>query len=198
MNAMNPELNDDVEGVIKSFIPHSTRLLSLRQKYKIAHLKEGLQKKTVKQLQHILVNIIETVKTGFLSDYKQWFYTIGVDIQEALTRVRIPFGFLHKYESTLGNKEAKVNRILEFYKRACDIASQKSISRFYYQYQANGNRTLNINQNKHLRGIFKQDLSQRVIKLLCILNIVIKATKAKKPKAKVPKANNTTTFTEVD
>ena len=188
---MNNPLNEDVEGVIKSFIPHSTRLLSLRRQYTMKHLKEGLEKKTVKKLESILTNIISIIKTGFLSEYKQWFYTVGIDVPAALARKRIPFGFLDKYKSTSGNKQSKVDRIMEFYRRACDIVCYKRIPKFYYIFLDNGGRTLHIH-DKPISRQSREDLSQRVIKLLCLLTIVLK------PSPKPSRLPTPTGFTEVD
>jgi len=175
-----PELNNDVAHLVKSYIPHSARLNSLRKKYTNEILKQGLQKKTVKQLDHILENIIETIDKGFLSNYKTWFITVGIDVPSAMDRKNIPFGFLFKYRSISGNKQSKVDRIMEFYQRACDIMFRKQIPKFYNHYKENGRRTLYIHPLKKLAMTHREDLSQRVIKLLCILTIVIKAS----PKSK--------------
>jgi len=199
---MKPQLNDDVEGIIKSFVPHVNRLGSLVRKYNLSYLKAGLKKKTVKQLQHILTNIIEIITTGFLSQYKWWFFTVGVDVPAALTRKRIPYGFLDKYKSTVGNKQAKIDRIIEFFIRVLDILSFKPITQFYYQHHENRHKTIHINENKKLPRKFRQDLAEKGIKLLCILTMVIKTTvplvpKAKKAKTIVPNIENPV-FTEVD
>jgi hypothetical protein len=195
---MNPQLNEDVEGVIKSFVPQSSRLLSLIRKYNMAYLKAGLEKKTVKQLQYILTNIIATVTTGFLSEYKWWFFTVGVDVPAAIARPRIPFGFLEKHKSTAGNKKAKIDRIIEFYRRLLDILSFKTIPRFYYQHHQNGHRSIHIHEHKKLPRKYREDLAERAIKLLCILTMVIKAPKAK-PAVPTPNIQTIpTVYTEVD
>ena len=169
------QVNKDVQRVITSFISHYDRLLSLRKKYTNKFLEEGLQKKTMTKLQHILVNIIAIIQTGFLSSYQQWFYTVGVNVDVVLNRPNIPYTFLEKYCAISGNKQWKINRIIELYKRACDIVVFRDISKFYYEFQE-GNRIILINPAAKLSRDLLEDLSQRIIKLLCILTIVIKST----------------------
>ena len=174
----SPQLNDDVALVVKSFVPESVRLHSLRKKYTNEILKQGLQKKTVKQLQFILINIIATIDMGFLSKYHKWFKTVGIDVPATMDKKRIPSGILQKYKSTSVNKGSKVERIMAFYQRACDIIDRKEISRFYYNYQENGRRSLYIHPLKKMAISHREDLSHRVIKMLCILTIVTNTRQA--------------------
>ena len=53
-------LNDDVAGVISSFMTTSTRLNILRHKYTNDFLRDGLSKKTMKQLKVIIDNVNNT------------------------------------------------------------------------------------------------------------------------------------------
>lgn len=81
-----PQLNDDVEGVITSFLPMINRFYSIRGVYTNEFLEEGLKKKTVAQLTLILQKLIEMVDTGELAWFKYLFQTLGLDIEALKTK----------------------------------------------------------------------------------------------------------------
>ena len=124
-------LNEDVENVVKSFIPN-IRWLSLRKVYTNDFLKEGLRKKTVAQLTLILTKFIEMVDIGEFSGIRGFFRSYNVDIENLKTRTdgRIWGATLDKWRDKSGIKEEKVEKILKFIDRLDNIICLNKITGF--------------------------------------------------------------------
>jgi len=125
-----PELNEDVENVIKTFMPDIERWRSLRKVYTTAYLKERLEKKTVVQLTLIQTNLIEMVNTGELSGLRNFFHSYDMDIEELKTRASICWSTLDKWKNIRGKKEDKIKKILKFVCRLGNTINRKHLDGF--------------------------------------------------------------------
>jgi len=121
-------LNDDIMGVVFSFISVKDRVSILRAQYHNEFLMEGLMKKTAKQLDVILQNIIGKIQLDtsiheyFNSKVRDYFNTVGNDIS--------PMKRIHEINkkvqefSALGDKDG-----LNAYFKTCGYSS---IPRYTY------------------------------------------------------------------
>ena len=125
-----PKLNEDVENVIKSFIPEIYRWISLRKVYNDTFLREELTKKTVIQLTLIQKNLIEMVNTGELSGLRFSFYSYNMDIEELKTRNKICWTTLDKWKNIGGKKDEKIEKIIKFIHRLGNVIRLKRIYGF--------------------------------------------------------------------
>jgi hypothetical protein len=189
-----PELNEDVEHVIKSFLPSLTRFRSLRKVYTNEFLAEGLKKKTVAQLTLIQRNLIKMVNSGELEQIRPFFLSYGLDIAELKTRKNICWSTLDRWKSLNGKKEEKIKKIVDFVQRLSDIVFRKSIDGFSIEIIIKNTRTIHnlIFVRQKLVKLVQHTFAAKVLKVLVLLVSILKNPEKKRVQ------KTTAGFTEVD
>ena len=194
-------LNEDVENMIKSFIPEIDRWISLRKIYKDTFLREGLAKKTVSQLTLIQKNLIEIVETGELSGLRFSFYSYNMDIKELKTRKRICWSTLDKWKNIGGRKHEKIEKIIKFIHRLGNVIRLKRIYGFSTRSVITNygvSKTLYLSK-KRLNTVKQNFYASKALKLLNLLVSILKNPKKKKEKNTIVTQQMTVTaYTEVD
>jgi len=190
-----PTLNEDVENMIKSFIPEVDRWVSLRKVYNDTYLREGLVKKTVTQLTLIQKNLIEMVNTGELSGLRFSFYCYNMDIEELKSRKRICWTTLDKWKNIGGKKDEKIEKIIKFIHQLGNVIRLKRIYGFSSRSVITNygiSKTLYLSK-KRLNPAKQNFYACKALKLLNLLVSILKNPKKKKEKNTI-----VTEFTEVD
>jgi len=190
-----PTLNEDVENMIKSFIPEVDRWVSLRKVYNDTYLREGLVKKTVTQLTLIQKNLIEMVNTGELSGLRFSFYCYNMDIEELKSRKRICWTTLDKWKNIGGKKDEKIEKIIKFIHQLGNVIRLKRIYGFSSRSVITNygiSKTLYLSK-KRLNTAKQNFYACKALKLLNLLVSILKNPKKKKEKNTI-----VTEFTEVD
>ena len=173
-------LNDDVAGVISSFIPVRERVCLLRDTYTNDFLMEGLKKKTIKQLDVILHNIIKKISSGDLRSIRNYFNTTGVDLDAIKKLDTIGMYYTTKWINTCGNKNYKIKKIIDIIQKSIDIISCNKIEYFEYFHSLQ----FTIVEKKIVTNAKTQ---YNIFKMLCLIVSIVK--QPKKREIRIMKAN---------
>jgi len=167
MNKVN--LNEDVENVVKSFIPNIVRLNHLREKYTNEFLIEKLNKKTDEQISLIQEHLNVMVRfTGELQNIRVMFNTVGLDIDGLKSEKIILYETLYKWCYDMKKKDEKVKNIINFIQRADDIVNEKSIEVIIRE-----DTKISL-INKFLVKEKQSEVSAKVLKILLLLVSILK------------------------
>lgn len=176
------KLNDDVIGVIKTYVSDIDRFNHLRQKYTNGFLTSGLQRKNHYQLQLIHSKLIEMIHHEDFEDICLLFNTIGIEweVIEAMKHNPEPYLKLkyYNYWKTWNSKETKdekIKKIVDVFQRLCDIVNLKKIDCIGIS-----RRRLKIKIRK--LWIFKEyqsEFVEKATKFLLLLVSILKKTPVK-------------------
>ena len=165
-NCSSKELNQDVENVVKSFIPNIERLTLLRHVYTDSVIEEGLKMKTVKQLDLILSNLIEKVDKGEVAfGMARLFQTVGLKVEKTKNFSFTDVDCLFEMGKT---KDEKIKKIMDMLRRGIRIVNLKPIKCFKYE-----NHQFQIEEHT-INSYYQSEYAEHVINLLLLLVTILK------------------------